>query len=172
MRATEKYELPRFELKQVVQDLRDFAEEMDIPCWTALQSNKEGVNADFVDINNMSEAYAQGHIADFIGGLSRKSKDKSSGVGKFFVAKNRAGIDGKLFNIHLDTARSTMKIISEAEAEELKEEAAIQAGFNYEGQLSDSGNNSKRQGIQSKSLNKTIAEFRRTMRNNLQQQQL
>lgn len=172
MRSTEKYELPRFELKQVVQDLRDFAEEMDIPCWTALQSNKEGMNAEFVDVSNMSEAYSQGHIADFIGGLSRKSKDKASGVGKFFVAKNRAGIDGKLFNIHLDTARSTMKVISEVEAEELKEEAALQAGFTYEQQHQQTDVfGTKRQTIQSKSLNKTIAEFRRTMKKNIPQQQ-
>lgn len=118
MRSTERYELLRLELKQVVQELRDLAEELDVPIWTALQSNKEGANSEIVDLTNMAEAYAQAHIADFVLGLSRKPENKVSGYGTLYVAKNRAGIDGVQFKIHLDTAQSRIKILTTEDMDE------------------------------------------------------
>lgn len=115
MRSTDRKELLRLELKQVFEELRGFANEMDIPLWTAVQSNKDGANKDFIDLTNMAEAYGQAHVADFILGLARKSLAKSTGYGNIFIAKNRAGIDGIQLQIHLDTARSKLRVISESE---------------------------------------------------------
>lgn len=120
MRSTEKYELLRLELKKIFEELRGFAAELDIPVWTAAQSNKEGMNSDFVDMSNMAEAYAQAHIADFIVGLSRKSANKSTGYGNIFIAKNRAGMDGIKFEVHLDTAQSRLRILSDDEVMKMK----------------------------------------------------
>ena len=127
MRSTSKYELMRLELKEIIQELRDYAVELDVPLWTALQSNKEGSNSDYVDLSNMAESYAQAHIADVVLGISRKSAVKSTGMGNLFIAKNRAGMDGVQFKIHLDTARSTMRILSEAEVEDM----AVEVEKNY-----------------------------------------
>ncbi len=118
MRSSEKYEAPRFELKRVFEELRALALELDIPIWTATQSNKEGANADIVDLTNMAEAYAQAHICDFVVGISRKSSMKSTGYGTLFIAKNRAGMDGLQMKIHLDTSKSKVRILTEAEAAE------------------------------------------------------
>lgn len=115
MRSTERKELLRLELKQIYEELRGFANEMDLPIWTASQSNKDGANKDFIDLTNMAEAYGQAHVADFIVGLARKSLAKSTGYGNVFIAKNRAGIDGIQLQIHLDTARSKLRVISESE---------------------------------------------------------
>jgi hypothetical protein len=120
MRSTEHHDILRQELKQIIQEVRDLAEEMDIPIWTALQSNKEGANSEYVDLTNMAEAYAQAHIADFVIGVTRKALNKASGFGTLFVAKNRAGVDGILYKIHLDTSRSKLKILSESEAEAIE----------------------------------------------------
>ncbi len=120
MRSTEKYELLRLELKKIYEELRGFANEIDIPVWTASQSNKEGANKDYVDLTNMAEAYGQAHVADFVLGLARKSMSKSTGYGNIFIAKNRAGIDGVQFQIHLDTARSKLRILTEEEFNKLK----------------------------------------------------
>jgi hypothetical protein len=120
MRSTEKFELLRLELKKVFEELRGFASEMDCPIWTAVQSNKDGANKDFIDVTNMAEAYGQAHVADFIVGLARKSLAKSTGYGNVFIAKNRAGIDGIQLQIHLDTARSKLRVISESEFNSLK----------------------------------------------------
>lgn len=115
MRSTDRKELLRLELKQIYEELRGFANEMDLPIWTASQSNKDGANKDFIDLTNMAEAYGQAHVADFIVGLARKSLAKSTGYGNVFIAKNRAGIDGIQLQIHLDTARSKLRVISESE---------------------------------------------------------
>jgi len=129
MRSTSKYELMRLELKEVIQELRDLAEELDIPLWTALQSNKAGSDAEIVDLTNMAESYAQAHVADVVFGLGRKPAEKSTGLGSLFVAKNRAGMDGITYRIHLDTARSTIRILSDEEARDAAEQVqeAIQA---------------------------------------------
>lgn len=122
MRSTSKYDMLRLELKQIIQECRDLGEELDVPVWTALQSNKDGVNSDFVDMTNMSESFGQAHAADFILGWNRKSAEKSSGFGNMFIAKNRAGIDGILLKAHLDTARSTLRILKEDELNEFQEQ--------------------------------------------------
>lgn len=118
MRSSEKYELPRFEIKRVFEELRALALELNIPIWTASQSNKEGANADYVDLTNMAEAYAQAHICDFVIGISRKSSQKSTGFGTLFIAKNRAGMDGVQMQIHMDTSKSKVRVLTEAEAAE------------------------------------------------------
>lgn len=116
MRSTEKYELLRLELKKIFEELRGFANETDTALWTACQSNKEGSDKDYVDLNNMAEAYGQAAIADFVIGLSRKSLNKSTGIASVFIAKNRAGKDGILYQAILDTARSKLKITQEGGA--------------------------------------------------------
>lgn len=70
------------------------------------------------DLTNMAEAYAQAHICDFVVGISRKSNMKSTGYGTLFIAKNRAGMDGLSMQIHLDTSKSKIRVLTEAEASE------------------------------------------------------
>ena len=41
--------------------------------------------------------------------------EKSTGGGRIFVAKNRAGRDGLLFPISIDTARSKFQILDDTE---------------------------------------------------------
>jgi replicative DNA helicase len=115
MRSSERYELLRLEMKRVCEELRAFADEMGVPIWTAIQSNKEGADAEVVDLSNMAESYGQAHVADFVLGLSRKSQQKSTGIGNIFVAKNRAGMDGIQFTVQLDTARSKLRVLTDQE---------------------------------------------------------
>jgi len=115
MRSADRYELLRMELKKVMEELRAFATELDVPLWTAIQSNKEGANNDIVDLTNMAEGYGQAHVADFVVGLSRKSAQKATGFGNIFIAKNRAGMDGIKYQIHLDTAKSKLRILTDQE---------------------------------------------------------
>ena len=112
MRSADRNDLLRIELKKVCEELRAFADELQVPVWTALQSNKEGASSEVVDLTNMAESYAQAHVADFVVGLSRQSSQKSKGFGNIFIAKNRAGMDGIKYPIHLDTARSFLKVLT------------------------------------------------------------
>ena len=122
MRSADRNELLRLELKKVCEELRGLAGEMDVPIWSAIQSNKEGANADIVDLTNMAESYGQAHVADFIMGLSRQSAQKATGFGNLFIAKNRAGIDGIKYCVHLDTSRSKIRVLTDAEAVDFAQE--------------------------------------------------
>jgi len=110
MRSTRQYDSLRHELKLIYEELRGFAGEKQIPIWTASQSNKEGSQNDIVDLGNMSEAYGKAMIADVVLSISRKSHEKSKGWGRLFIAKNRAGRDGIVYPIKIDTAKSMFEI--------------------------------------------------------------
>ena len=128
MRSADRNDLLRLELKKVCEELRGMAGELDVPIWSALQSNKEGASAEIVDLGNMAESYGQAAIADFVLGLSRQSAQKATGFGNVFIAKNRAGIDGLKYAIHLDTSRSKIKVLTDSEAMDMahqKEEDAL-----------------------------------------------
>jgi hypothetical protein len=111
LRSTRQYDSLRHELKLIYEELRGFATEKSLPIWTASQSNKEGSTSDIVDLNNMSEAYGKAMIADVILSISRRSHEKASGSGRLYVAKNRAGRDGIVYPVKIDTAKSGFEIV-------------------------------------------------------------
>lgn len=110
MRSTRQYDSLRHELKLIYEELRGFSSEKGVPIWTASQSNKEGATSDVVDLGNMSEAYGKAAVADVVIGISRKAHEKAEGFGRLFIAKNRAGRDGIVYPVKIDTARSKFEI--------------------------------------------------------------
>jgi replicative DNA helicase len=123
MRSTRQYDSLRHELKLIYEELRGYAEELGIPIWTASQVNKEGSDSEIVDLSNMSEAYGKAFVADVIVSISRRAIEKSSGFGRLFIAKNRAGRDGLIWGIKIDTARSKFDVIQENVS---REEVAVE----------------------------------------------
>ena len=114
MRSTRQFDSLRHELKLIYEELRGFASEKGFPIWTASQSNKEGSTSDVVDLSNMSEAYGKAMVADVVLSVSRKSHEKATGWGRLFIAKNRAGRDGLVYPVKIDTARSKFEIAGQA----------------------------------------------------------
>jgi replicative DNA helicase len=104
----------RHELKKVYEDLRNLAMEKCLPIWTASQSNRESANSDIVGLENMSESYGKAQVADVVISISRKPSEKAEGFGRLYVAKNRAGRDGIVFPIKLNSAMSTFSILENA----------------------------------------------------------
>ena len=45
---------------------------------------------------------------------SQKVREKSTGAGRLFVAKNRAGRDGILFPVRIDCAKSRITVLEDA----------------------------------------------------------
>jgi replicative DNA helicase len=132
MRSTRSYDSLRHELKLIYEELRNLAMELRIPVWTASQANRDSANSDIVGLENMSEAYGKAMVADFVISLSRKATEKATGSGRLYIAKNRAGKDGIVFPIHIDTACSTIKVLdddvstlSEAMKDEKEETKAL-----------------------------------------------
>ncbi len=113
MRSTRSYDSLRHELKLIYEELRNLAMELRIPIWTASQANRDSANSNIVGLENMAEAYGKAMVADLVVSLSRKAEEKATGAGRMFIAKNRAGKDGIVFPIHIDTSRSTIKVLDE-----------------------------------------------------------
>ena len=113
MRSTRSYDSLRHELKLIYEELRNLAMEMNIPVWTASQANRDSAKSDIVGLENMSEAYGKAMVADVVLSLSRKPMEKSTNEGRLFVAKNRAGRDGLVFPIHIDTSQSRIEVLDE-----------------------------------------------------------
>ena len=113
MRSTRKYDSLRHELKLIYEELRSWATEIGIPIWTASQINREGSNHDVIELKNISEAYGKAMVADCVLSLSRKLADKTNDTGRLYVAKNRAGRDGMVWTVNIDTAKSKFEIMSE-----------------------------------------------------------
>ncbi len=115
MKSSRKFDSLRHELKLVYEELRNLSMDLSVPIWTASQANREASNAEVVGLENMSEAYGKAMVADVVLSISRKPNEKATGAGRIFVAKNRAGRDGMLFPMRIDTSMSRFELIDDNE---------------------------------------------------------
>ena len=62
-------------------------------------------------MEQISEAFNKCFVADFIMSVSRTVEDKQNNTGKIFIAKNRNGPDGMVYNIFMDTSCVKIKVL-------------------------------------------------------------
>ena len=101
----------RNELESIYEELRALSAEFKCPIWTASQTNRSGLNAEVITMEQISEAFNKCFVADFIMSVSRTIEDKQKNEGKIFIAKNRNGPDGMVYNIFMDTSNVNIKIL-------------------------------------------------------------
>ena len=101
----------RNELESIYEELRAISTEFSCPIWTASQTNRSGLSAEVITMEQISEAFNKCFVADFIFSVSRTIEDKQNNQGKIFIAKNRNGPDGMIYNIFMDTSNVNIKIL-------------------------------------------------------------
>lgn len=101
----------RNELESIYEDLRALSTEFKCPIWTASQTNRSGLSAEVITMEQISEAFNKCFVADFIFSISRTIEDKQNNQGKMFIAKNRNGPDGIIFPLFMDTSNVKIKIL-------------------------------------------------------------
>jgi len=101
----------RSELESIYEELRAISTEFECPIWTASQTNRSGLNAEVITMEQISEAFNKCFVADFIFSVSRTIEDKQNNQGKIFIAKNRNGPDGMVYNIFMDTSNVNIKVL-------------------------------------------------------------
>jgi RecA/RadA recombinase len=104
----------RTELESIYEELRALSTEFQCPIWTASQTNRSGLSAEVITMEQISEAFNKCFVADFIFSVSRTIEDKQNNKGKIFIAKNRNGPDGMVFPIFMDTSNVNIKILPAA----------------------------------------------------------
>jgi len=106
----------RNELESIYEELRGISTEFQCPVWTASQTNRSGLNAEVVTMEQISEAFNKCFVSDLIITLSRTAEDKQNNTGKIFVAKNRNGPDGLVFDLQMDTSNVSIEIVNKPTA--------------------------------------------------------
>jgi len=101
----------RTELESIYEELRGLSNEFNCPVWTASQTNRSGLNAEVVTMEQISEAFNKCFVADFICTLSRTIEDKQNNRAKMFIAKNRNGPDGIVYDLFMDTSNVCIKML-------------------------------------------------------------
>ena len=101
----------RNELESIYEELRAISQEFECPVWTASQTNRSGLNAEVITMEQISEAFNKCFVADFICTISRTIEDKQKNQGKMFIAKNRNGPDGIIYDIFMDTSNVCIKML-------------------------------------------------------------
>ena len=104
----------REELGSIYEELRALSTEFKCPIWTASQTNRSGLSAEVITMEQISEAFNKCFVADFIISVSRTIEDKQNNQGKIFIAKNRNGPDGMVYSIFMDTSCVNIKILPNA----------------------------------------------------------
>jgi replicative DNA helicase len=92
------------EAGSVYEELRQIAGELQIPVWSASQSNRGAHDEEVIQAHNVADSYRKIMTGDFIISLSRRMEDKMANTGRIHIIKNRFGQDGDTFPIEFDTS--------------------------------------------------------------------
>ena len=97
----------------IYEELRGVAGELQVPIWSASQSNRAAMDEDIILANNISDSYRKIMTADFVMSLSRKMSDKQANTARFHVIKNRFGPDGITFPSRMNAGCGDIQIFAE-----------------------------------------------------------
>lgn len=104
----------RNELESIYEELRAISTEMGCPVITCSQTNRTGINAEVITMEQISEAFNKCFVADLIVTISRTIKDKQNNTGKMYIAKNRNGPDGMVYDMYMDPSCVDIKVLPKA----------------------------------------------------------
>jgi len=101
----------------IYEELRSVAGELQVPVWTASQSNRAAMDDDIIQANSIADSYRKIMTADFVISLSRKVADKVNSTARFHIIKNRFGPDGLTFPSKMNAGCGQIDIFSESSRE-------------------------------------------------------
>ena len=101
----------------IYEELRGVAGELQVPIWSASQSNRAAMDDDIIQANSIADSYRKIMTADFVLSLSRKVTDKVANTARFHVIKNRFGPDGLTFPSRMNAGCGDIQIYAESSKE-------------------------------------------------------
>lgn len=82
---------------QIIKSFEGMAHELDIPCWTALQTNRSGFGAELVDTGQMGGNIKRAQKTHFLMSVAKTQEQKLIGQANIAILKARMGADGHVF---------------------------------------------------------------------------
>jgi replicative DNA helicase len=116
MSATAKTDARYQELGAVYEELRGLAGELQVPIWTASQTQRSALQDEVIQADKIAESYSKIMTADLVISISRKLEDKVNKTGRAHIIKNRFGADGQTFPMIIDAGVGKIEIFDEASA--------------------------------------------------------
>lgn len=116
-------------------DLRGMSGELQIPIWTASQTNRSAIDSEVIEADKIADSYAKVMNADFIMSLSRKAKDKLNNTARVHIMKNRFGQDGITFPSKMDTNTGTLEVFAATSSDGILASKESASGAEMEKQM-------------------------------------
>lgn len=113
LRSSERADARYQELGAIYEELRGIAGELNIPIWTASQTQRSSIQDDVIQADKIAESYQKIMTADLVISLSRKLEDKVNKTGRAHIIKNRFGADGQTFPVMMDPGIGQIQIYDE-----------------------------------------------------------
>ena len=114
----------------IYEELRGVAGDLQVPIWSASQSNRAAMDEDIIQANNIADSYRKIMTADFVMSLSRKVQDKVANTARFHIIKNRFGPDGLTFPSKMNAGCGHIEIFAENSREGLALQNEMMNGEN------------------------------------------
>jgi replicative DNA helicase len=121
MRAKNRGDEFRFQLKQIYEDLRAIAKDFKVAVWTAHQAPKGSEGKHSLSLEDVGEATWINAISDVIIALNQTAEERKKGLYRFGILKNREGLAGQEIPMLADLTQMRIKDEDEA-ARVLKQE--------------------------------------------------
>ncbi len=97
----------------IYEELRTVAGELQVPIWSASQSNRAASEEEIIQANGIADSYRKIMTADFVMSLSRRTNDKVCNTGRIHIIKNRFGPDGMTMPCRMNAGCGDIQIFSE-----------------------------------------------------------
>ena len=117
LRSNSKEDIRYLELGAIYEELRSIAGELQIPCWTASQTQRSSISEEVIQADKIAESYGKIMIADFVFSFSRTLNDKQTNTGRVHVIKNRFGPDGMTFPAKMNVLEGVIEMYNENSTE-------------------------------------------------------
>jgi hypothetical protein len=114
----------------IYEELRQAAGELQIPVWTASQTNRSGGQEDVVQAHNIADSYRKIMTADFVISVARNTTDKANNTARCHVIKNRFGPDGITLYARMDTGKGQIELYDSTSKESIQIQSEMQESDN------------------------------------------
>lgn len=128
MRSVDRADARYQELGAIYEELRGLVGELNIPCWTASQTQRSSIQDEVIQADKISESYNKIMTADLVISLSRKLEDKANHTGRAHIIKNRFGADGITLPVYMNTSIGKIEIYDENSSKGILLKKQMQAG--------------------------------------------
>lgn len=110
----------------IYEELRQVAGELQIPVWTASQTNRTGLSEEVVQAHNISDSYRKIMTADFVISVTRNVDDKANNTARCHVIKNRFGPDGITLYAKMNTSNGDIEIYDSKSKESVQIQSSME----------------------------------------------